>query len=143
MRHDRGRGALGSEESEYKDVPFAAAPTARNYLRALALGLAVTPEKERYLRTRLWWVSNGPARRGKAALPLSDELKENLRCLRGLLDVDAPDQRLMAAEICRESGEFAAAKELLKFSYPEGFGDAVDLINKLSEAEDHTVREIT
>lgn len=133
----------GSEENEYKDVSFAAAPTAKNYLRALASGLAVTPEKERYLRTRLWWVSNDPARRGRAASPLSDELKENLRLLRVLLDVDAPDQRLMAAEICRESGEFAAAKELLAFSFPEGFADAVDLIKKLSEAEDRTVREIT
>ena len=132
----------GSAENEYEDVPFAAAPPARNYLRALASGLAATPGKERYLRTRLWWVSNDPVRRGKAAPPPTDELKENLRCLRDLLDMDVPDQRLMAAEICRESGEFTAAREMLEFRFPEGFGKAVDLIKKLNEAEDLTVREI-
>ena len=117
-------------------------PTARNYLRALASGLAATPEKERYLRTRLWWVSNDPVRRGKTAPPPPDEWKENLRCLRNLLDVGVPDQRLMAAEICCESGEFTAAKEMLQFRFPAGFRKAVDLIKKLSEAEDLTVREI-
>ena len=121
----------GSEENGYAEVPFAKAPTAKNYLRALAAGIAATPEKEKYIRTRLWWACNDPVRRGKPVEPLAGEFKDNLFQLRSTLDVNDPNQRLMAS-----------ANNLLEFAFPEGYGRAIELIKMLTEAEDQVVREI-
>ena len=124
-------------------APFARVPAMNDYPRALASGLAPSPEKERYIRIRYWWAANDPVRHGKTGAARPSDYRENLTILRTLLDESAPTDRLMAAEIARLLGDFDAATTLLQFPLPEGYAIAVNHIAQLSREKDDTVRELT
>ncbi len=124
-------------------APFARTPAINDYRRALASGLASSPEKERYIRMRYWWAANDPVRHGKNGASMPSDYHENLTKLRALLDESAPTDRLMAAEIARLLGDFDATTTLLQFPFPEGYAMAVLRIGQLNRDKDMAVRELT
>ena len=63
--------------------------------------------------------------------------------LRALIDTTDPNQRLMSAEAARQLGDFAKAKELMNFQFPEGYSRAVALISELIGKGDSALHEIT
>ena len=130
-------------ENKFPEVPFAETPKAKDYLRALATGVAPSPEKERHVRIRLWWLSNDRVRRGKARTPAVSAHRKNLLALLALFDKSDPDQRLMAAEACRELGEFGQAARLLEFHFQEGYSNAVNLIKTPAGQQKTNVCQIT
>lgn len=115
---------------EFKDVPFAETPTLSDYQAAIKAGLAETPKKERYVRTHAWWAANDAVRHGGKSEAAPDV--ENLNRLLELLDQNEPNQRLMAAEIHRELGDFEHCGNLLHFEFPRGYMKAVELIRRLA-----------
>lgn len=127
------------DSNEFPGVPFAAEPTLEDYRHTLEAGLAATPEKERYVRMRLWWATNDPVRQGENQ-SLKD--RDNLQKLLLLLDESNANQRLTAAEICRELGEFDRAATLLEFAYPRGYLRAANLIKSLNEQKEVEVHEL-
>ncbi len=127
------------DSNDYAGTPFADEPSVEDYRRALATGVASSHEKEHYVRMRLWWATNDPVRRGEVNTPGD---RDNLLKLLELLDDSDPNQRLMAAEVCRELGEFERASMLLEFQFPEDYNHAVNLIKKLNEQQDCTVCEV-
>ena len=132
------------EDSEnYRDVPYAEPPSADDYRRALDSGLAYTPEKQRYVLMRFWWAANDPVRHGEASTSLPPDFHERLTQLRALLDTTDPNQRLMSAEAARQLGDFAKAKELMNFQFPEGYSRAVALISEMIGKGDSALHEIT
>ena len=130
------------EADEFTDAPFAQEPTIDDYLRALSDGMASSPEKERYIRMRLWWAANDSVRRGETTVPSWRGHNDNLNRLRALLNESDANQRLMAAEACRELGDFTHAAELLTFCFPKDFQHAVNRIKALNDQNDSTVREM-
>lgn len=56
------KAAADEFQTTYKNVSLAQDPTAGDYQRALTSGLASTPEKEKYIRLRYWWLANDPVR---------------------------------------------------------------------------------
>ncbi len=102
-------------EHQYVDVPFAQRPKHEDFLRALDGGTASTVEKERYIRTRIWWIHNDPVRNGRLPRPLSPDFADNLLQLRAVLDVNDDEQCRIAAEVHRELGDFNTALALLRF----------------------------
>ena len=125
--------------NDYADTPFAKEPSIEDYRRALDTDLVASHEKEQYVRIRLWWATNDPVRQGETNAPTD---RDNLLKLLTLLDDSDPNQRLMAAEVCRELGNFDHASALLKFHFPKGYDHAVNFIKKLNEQKDFIVREL-
>lgn len=130
------------DEQTYRDVSFADEPCVEDYRRALISGVAATPEKEQYIRTRYWWAANDSVRHGQTPAPLSSDYRDNLFQLRALLDTSEPNQRLMAAEVSRQLRDFSTAARLLEFTFPTEYAHAVGLIKKLTSEEDFTVRKV-
>jgi hypothetical protein len=128
--------------NDFADVPFAAEPTIEDYDRAMETGMATSADKERYLRTRRWWAANDPLRKGLTTAATDPTHRANLLTLLTLLDVSAPDQRLISAEIHRELGDFSRAATLLAFQFPKDYDHAVDLIRVLNEKKDASLREV-
>ena len=132
-----------SESGESGDVPFAETAT-ENDLRDRLRDQSLTPEKEQYLRTRLWWIWNDAQRQdGSSAADDTSKYDTNLRKLRSLLDVDDPDSRLMAAEVSRELGDHDRALELLEFDYSEDYEAAVRTIRLANAQGERHVIKIT
>lgn len=80
-----------------------------DYFRALNEGLAKDKELEFFIRQRIWWSYNDRNRNGKEIFKNEeDELRwqANLNQLFSLLDMTDLTQRIMAAEIHRNLGEF-------------------------------------
>jgi len=135
-------GESPADQKAYQDIPFAEEPRVEDYQRALGSGVASTREKERYIRTRYWWAANDAVRDGEATAPSVPDFRENLLKLRALLDVTDAEQRLMAAEISRQLGDFTAATLLLDFEFPADYAGSVHVITKLTAEEDFTVRQV-
>jgi hypothetical protein len=91
---------------------------------------------------RYWWAANDPVRHGETTKPSVPDFRENLLKLRSLLDVTDAEQRLMAAEVSRQLGDFTAAILLLDFEFPTDYAGSVHLITKLTAEEDFTVRQV-
>lgn len=136
------RGRDPSSEKNYWGVPFARTPGVDDYGRALTIGVATTPEKERHIRMRYWWAANDPVRRGKVPAPSSPDYHENLLRFRTILDTSKPDQRLMAAEVSRQLRDFSGAAELLDFPFSKKLAHLAEVIGTLAKAGDATVREV-
>ena len=137
-----GEEASWGGGGEFANAPFAGEPAMEDYLRALSNGVASSPKKEHYVRTRVWWAVNDPVRRGETPAPSWLGYRENLISLLTLLSEAIPDQRLTAAEVHRELGNFDRAVELLTFAFPQGYHRAVGCIKALSEQGDSAVRQI-
>lgn len=127
------------DSNEFPGVPFANEPSLQDLQQLLASGEASTEEKERYVRMRLWWATNDPVRHGEADI-LKD--RENLQKLLPLLDESNANQRLTAAEICRELGDFDHAAQLLEFAFPRPYQPAAQLIKTLAQQKDAEVHEL-
>ncbi len=127
------------DSNEFPGVPFANEPSLQDLQQVLASGDASDEEKERYVRMRLWWATNDPVRHGEPA-PLKDH--DNLKKLLTLLDQSNANQRLTAAEVCRELGDFDRATQLLEFAFPRPYQPAVQLIKTLAQQKDAEVHEL-
>jgi len=100
--------------AEWRTASQFRVPEAKDLAQALDAGVADTPERERYLRVRLWWSLNDSHRRSdNRDAPRSDRerFQGNLDRLAALLG-DTPNDTLLRAEIARESGSFARSIEL-------------------------------
>ena len=126
---------------EYANVPFAETPTLSDYLSVLESGLANSPKKERYVRMHAWWAANDAARHGGEASSTAD-VAENLKAMAALMDPGDPNQRLMAAEVWRELGDFDKSLELLGYDFPQEFAKAVGLIRRLAEERNTKVQPL-
>lgn len=103
----------------WQTAPYAQDPGEADYVRALHAGMADSPERHIYLRTRLWWKSNDPRRRLRfKRQDLTPFQHDNLQTLAALMDEADPQQRLLKAEALRELGDFAAACRLLSTDFP-------------------------
>ena len=88
---------------------------------ALVEGAADTDERERYLRTRLWWAGNHPLRGYTSESPMDAHQARNnkARLLELIQSVPAARrQPLIEIELLRETGQFEAAIERLENLVP-------------------------
>ena len=129
------------KESKYAEVPYAG-EVGDTELEAELDSESLTPDKERYVRIRLWWLWNDQEREGKNKTDRAEGFCSNLRRLVDLLDENEPDTRLMAAEGLRELGEHERAADLLNHDFPEDFSHPVEVIRKANEDGDVRVQEI-
>ena len=125
-------------EERWKDVPYDEEPTEQDYFSALESGIAVTEEKIRYLRMRLWWAGNDPIRESGAGT-LTEPHLDNLSRLALLLTENEPDQRLMQAEAYRELGRFENAAECLAKELPAELQKAAEFIGLLCRSREARV----
>ena len=139
-----------SDAEEIQEMPWgasvegvanAAPPGVADYHRALKYGMADTPEREIYIRVRLWWLSNDPVRTGKGA-PETFGRVENLTRIAELLDITEDENRIMLAEIHRELGDFQKAKDLLDHPFRTEIHNATSRIRDLARRESTLVAEI-
>jgi len=114
--------------------------TAQDYVDALAQLVPLLPDREEYLRRKLWWASNdhlrresgGPALEGQAA-------RANMERLLGLLPTTA--RVLERVELCRQLGRFQEALDLIPLAPPDQQAKA-RLQQQWAEAGDSTMRVI-
>ena len=103
----------------------------------------LAPKKERYVRTRSWWLANDRHRVSQAPCSeFTDDQLVNLGRLSDLLDEAEPDARLMKAELARELGLFGEAMLLLDTPFPDEFSLVVETIRSLCEETRTAVVEI-
>ncbi|RFC48367.1 MAG: hypothetical protein DVB23_000597 [Verrucomicrobia bacterium] len=112
-----GRKLKGKDEA-WEALEFAKAPSEKNYFQALEAGLADSPKRLEYLRTRIWWKGNDPIRKKKRK-ELTARHRENLEALLELNQGGDPGSRLTKAEILRELGRFEEAAEVIEGEFPD------------------------
>lgn len=118
--------------------------TVDEYIEALDTGVGSDMQKERYLRVHFWWAVNDIVRRNaNAQIPTRyvQKLHENLAKLSVLLDERDPNDRIMKAEIARETGDFTQAIRLL-VDVPVDFRWAADRIVELSKRKNSLVTQL-
>ena len=103
----------------WKNAPEVKEPSADEYLDAIASGLAKDVAQEKSLRLLALWRGNDPERgwpfvREDIPVASPDGVRRNLERLLDLLTDDTDNDRLMRAEVLREMGNFAAAKQALR-----------------------------
>jgi len=128
-------GRVGTPHDPALDsAPFAAHLEAQDLVEAIELGLGSSAPKERQLRTLLLWAGNDRTRWPQMRCqPLADGLAdENRRRLARLLDLETPSDRLLAAELARESGLFERTRELAGPSAPADLEEARSFILHLA-----------
>lgn len=104
--------AAGETPAEWAKAPYLRSPDGDDFTQALSAGLGDTPERERYIRVRLWWSLNDAYRTDNAGHRGEDTaFLGNLVRLALLLD-DSANDTLLQAEIARESGRFEQAVQL-------------------------------
>ncbi|MCX6867663.1 MAG: hypothetical protein NTV46_15880 [Verrucomicrobia bacterium] len=129
------------EGTQYSEVPYAEDAAENDFQAQLSLP-SLSPDKERYIRTRLWWLWNDPARNSDDSGARPAGFDANLRKLGLLLSHDEDDSRLMAAECFRELGDHEKAAELLDFNFPEEFQATVGVIFQANEERNVCLLEI-
>ena len=129
-------------QEKYSEVPFAQAPSLKEYRSVLRGSGGLSPDKERYLRTRCWWALNDRVRNRKRPIPLGAVSRANLLKLRSMLNENEASDRLMAAEVSRHLRDFDEANRLLTFQFPDDHARAANLIRRLTEQRDFTVRRV-
>lgn len=104
---------------------------------------SLTPEKERYLRVRLWWMWNDPDRDRTGSARRPPGFDDNLKKLLKLLAKEGNDNaRLMAAEAWRELGKYQEAEAILSQKFDPPFERAVSAIRSACLEGDNRVREL-
>jgi hypothetical protein len=104
--------AAGETPAEWAKAPHFNRLDGDDFARALSAGLGDTPERERYIRVRLWWGLNDAYRTDNTGHRGEDTaFLGNLERLALLLD-DSANDTLLLAEIARESGRFEQAVQL-------------------------------
>jgi hypothetical protein len=100
------------------------------------------PERERYLRTQVWWAANHPYRKEPSQPPAwTGPEKLNMAMLAALLDDTDGRQLITKAEIMRELGRFQLAKSLLE-RVPRKDHRFATFVEELVDKGDSCVREI-
>ncbi|MBM4094456.1 MAG: hypothetical protein FJ276_34395 [Planctomycetes bacterium] len=122
-------------------------PSANEYFAALEKGDAPDREREKRLRVLAWWRSNDafrhtPPTRESSVATVSAACKENLETLKDLLDEQQEVDCLLKAEVLRELGQFASAKQLLGRVTSADYALFVHQVLPLCDAEDAWVREL-
>lgn len=87
-----------------------------SYFKALKANVSVNQNEELYIRKRIWWSFNDRLRKGMKLFKFVNEevrWKENIDRLLELLNIDQDDQKIMAAELHRNLGEFERCMELI------------------------------
>lgn len=118
--------------------------TVDEYIEALDTGVGSDMQKERYLRVHFWWAVNDIVRRNANAQISTryvQKLHENLANLSVPLDERDPNDRIMKAEIARETGDFTQAIRLLR-DVPADFRWVADTIINLSERKNSLVTQL-
>jgi hypothetical protein len=136
------REAPWEDSKKYPKVPFAVEPGLDDYRRALDPGFSVDEKKKHYILTHFWWSANDPMRHKQKGAKLPGDFSDKLTELRGMLDLKAPEERLIAAEIARELGDFDRAINLLEFPLPRNLSYYVRKIKEWSGEKDASVREM-
>jgi hypothetical protein len=98
-------------DAEKRSLPVAWSLQGFDYSEAFDQAFWKTPDQEKHIRIRVWWLSNNAYRScsatektvsSKEELQLSSEAEENLTRLLQLLDATDQDESVMKAEILRE-----------------------------------------
>ncbi len=137
-----GYFSQADENHEWNDLVYAEEPSEDDYFRALQSGIAGTPDKERYIRMRLWWQASDPFRQGRPSL-FSEAQRNNLQHFESILSDDDDNQRLMKAEALRQLSRFEDALRLLDGDFPEGYAHAVSRIRDLAAKGESNVAKLT
>lgn len=138
----------------WQDAPELVQLTVADLVQALATGFGDFPERERYLRIRLWWAINDMIRYRTRELgpigfePASHEheqhrvlLVDNCVRLAELLDEERPEHRIMKAEIARELGQFEEARRLL-LHVPDEYVWVAKQLRELVDEQESGVRRL-
>lgn len=135
-----------TNHQQWEQVPYAEDANPLDYLACLAEDNHITtadPDRPRILRMLLWQTLNDGLRDDETATldPVSQaHLEDNLRQLIPLLDLDNPNQRILAAGAHRELGDFDQALLLLNHPFPESYNQAATHVQNLALQQDHRVR---
>lgn len=116
-------------------------PSQQDFFKTLSLPES-DPSKEKYLRVRAWWTGNDNRRDTEIMSTLSLAEQTNLHALAPTLDLNGIYDRIMAAEIKRELGQYEEALNLLMDVLNERSAIAVSTIIALARKQDSYVREI-
>jgi len=114
------------------------------YIEAIESGVSSNAKRERYLRIHLWWETNDMIRRDpEAEVPTkyNEKLQYNFANLLILLDEHVPDDKMMKAEILRETGCFEETIQLLD-DIPEKYRQIADKIIEFAKNRDRVVRQV-
>lgn len=113
--------------------------TAMDYVEALAL-VPLLPDREKYLRRKLWWASNDHRRVETSSPPLEvDVARDNMQRLLALLPADTCT--LEQVELYRQLGRFHETLDLIPSLPPEQWREA-QLQRQWAAAGDSTMRVI-
>ena len=116
-------------------------PVLSDYFKSLAQD-NLGDEKIRYLRMRAWWAGNDKRRDSEQMSRLSTQEEANLQALEAFMDLSDVEDRIMAAEIKRELGQFNAALDLLMDVPNKAQSQVVARITELAREQDPFVREV-
>jgi hypothetical protein len=108
-------------------------PSEDDFAEAVAAGLATNREREHYLRVHLWWAANNNQRRGETTNEAVTRRRQNMEVLASILDESDGEERLMKAELARETGHFDEARRLLDFPFDRRDRHRVAKISELIE----------
>lgn len=142
----------GTRLPQWDGTPYVRFLTPREYLEALTSpGACSGAEDERRLRWLLWWADNDRYRQDDALVAArnaggwlnEEQARENRIRLFELLDEREPGDRLARAELARELGWFALARELLDGKWPEEYREQAAFIRRLAEVGSRELRELT
>ena len=144
---DRWQGEGQQINPAWAEAPEVEEPAEEEYYQALEEGLATNAEQERYLRVLAWWRGNDsfrdtPQEQGQGISRASGPWRTNLEALARLLTGEDDNDRLAKAEVLRELGEFASAKQLLSRVDSPGAATVVHQIRSLCDTGDTCVREL-
>jgi len=116
-------------------------PSIDDYIILLERG-ACSPDKERYVRLRLWWAGNDARRSSDKEIPLLSLEASNMTTFAEMLNESDANDVVMKAEIMRELGRFDDARALLDRSIDSSMTQAVEIIKSLVTNCDCHVREM-
>lgn len=125
----------------YREFEDAKRAGPKRFLRMLRTPVE-DPDRERYLRTRVWWNANHTYRKAPShPTPWTGPDKLNMAMLASLLDETDGRQLVTKAELLRELGCFRQARSLLA-RVPRKENCFATCIEELVEKGDSCVREI-
>lgn len=125
----------------FKDAIAYETPSIDDYLFLLEKG-AFSPDKERYVRLRLWWAGNDARRSSDKEIPLLSLEASNMTTFAEMLDELDANDLVMKAEVMRELGRFDDARALLDRSSDSSMTQAVEIIKSLVTNCDWHLREM-
>lgn len=147
----------GIRLEEFKEVPYARNPSLADIRLILNSGQVLDSEQKRYLLQRFWHLVNEPTRvwlihnqylgkqarteRPKPFRPA--DFSEKLKQLGAMLNLDDSNDRLCAAEIYRELGDFPMTLQLLKeHTFHQKFYHQVETLRGWAQAGNNNLMQV-